>query len=85
MALLHSNQQTKERVIVVDMVRPDGTYLALPEPTEQWLTYQEALRKKLVCGSRLIILKAEDELKARKKAGRTDLDLVGIVKRIDTK
>ena len=75
---LKVGHQVREHVIVLDLVQTDGSYLTLPEPTEQWLTYQEALKKKLVCGSRLIILKVEDELKVRIKAGPDcGLSLVG--------
>ena len=73
---LKVGHQVREHVIVLDLVQADGSYLTLPEPTEQWLTYQEALEKEPV--KSIIFLNAVDELKARIKAGPDcGLSLVG--------
>jgi len=72
-------RQVEEHVIVWRMVRPDGTYRTLPEPVEEWLTYKQSLRNKADETRPIIFLSAEEELEARKEAGRTDLDLVGSI------
>jgi hypothetical protein len=78
------DQQVSENVVIVQTFEADGAYLTLPEPTKQWLIYQEALKEEPTGGFRFIALDAEKELEARRRAGRTDLDLAGTIKRIDT-
>ncbi|MHC4758829.1 MAG: hypothetical protein ACYTE8_09240 [Planctomycetota bacterium] len=78
---LQVNDKVDNESILIQLVHPRGSYLTLPEPVEQWLTYQAALAK----GSDPIILTAEDELKTRKETGRTDLNIEGIINWIDIK
>ena len=72
-AKLRIGGESKPHAVVALMVWEGGKYLVLPEPVEQWLTYQEQLTNR----SPLIMLTADEELEARKGAERTDLDLVG--------
>lgn len=72
-AMLGVGQESQPHSIVLLMVSVGGKYFVLPEPVEQWLTYQEQLANR----SPFIMLTADKELEVRKGAERTDLDLVG--------
>jgi len=79
-AKLGIGEESEPHVMIIPMVYKGGKYITLPEDAREWVTYQE----KVADGSTIIILTADFELEARKKAGRTDLDLVGCIKRIST-
>ncbi len=72
-AKLRIGQESQPHAAIAQMVWEGGKYLVLPEPVEQWLTYQQQLANR----SPLIMLTADEELEARKGAERTDLDLMG--------